>query len=132
MHAFFPTPQDFADSSSWPSITLDVHPPNPIISAQLPLPGPPADDRDEKDDRRARNKIAAKKWRNKQDEMLYSLEGKNDRLRAEAFDLRKQLMALKTETHVLESELRFFQSFMTKIMKVPPQESPGPCRHFPA
>jgi hypothetical protein len=125
MHAFFPTRPEFADSLAWPSAPA-ANSMNHVIPGPLPPPAPPLPDRERKDDLRARNKVAAKKWRDKKDETLSDLEGKNDQLRAEALDLRKQLMSLKTENHVLEDELKFFQSFMTKIMKVSPQESFAP------
>jgi hypothetical protein len=134
MHAFFPTRQNFADGIAWPPVTPDVHSMDHAIHGQLPPPASPGHDHDKKDDLRARNKVAAKKWRDKKDDTLYDLEARNDRLRGEALGLRKELMALKTENRVLEEELRFFQSFMTKIMKVSPQESLAAATmcHFPA
>jgi hypothetical protein len=79
-----------------------------------------------KDELRARNRVAAKKWRDKKDATLYDLEARNDQLRLEALRLRRQAMALQTENQVLEDELKFFQSFMTKIMNVTPKPGPLP------
>jgi len=71
-----------------------------------------------KEDLRARNRVAAKKWRDKKDEILCELENTNDRLRHEALKLRTEIYSLQTENHVLEEELKFFQTFMTKFMGV--------------
>jgi hypothetical protein len=94
----------------------------PLV-AHPPPPAPPPRPRDDKADLRARNRVAAKKWRDKKDDSLYDLEAKNDRLRAEALELRRQALALQSENHILEEELTFFQSFMAKIMTVAPKES---------
>lgn len=67
-------------------------------------------------DHKARNRIAAKKWREKKDETLYQLEQQNDILRAEALNLRNEALSISTENKVLEDELNYFQTFMTKIM----------------
>lgn len=69
-----------------------------------------------REDIKARNRIAAKKWRDKKDSLLYQLEAKNDELRKTALSLRTTSLSLQTEISVLEDELRFFQTFMTKIM----------------
>jgi uncharacterized protein YllA (UPF0747 family) len=65
---------------------------------------------------RARNRVAAKKWRSKKDEALYQLEAMNDQLRQEALQLRKAACELQTENQILEDELKFFQSFMSTFM----------------
>jgi hypothetical protein len=70
------------------------------------------------DDLKARNRVAAKKWRDKKDETLYQLEATNDHLREEALRLRNSALNLRAENAVLEEELQFFQSFMSKIMNV--------------
>lgn len=69
-----------------------------------------------REDVKARNRIAAKKWRDKKDCLLYQLEAKNDELRKTAMNLRTTSLSLQTEIRVLEDELRFFQTFVTKIM----------------
>jgi hypothetical protein len=102
---------------SWTSIPADV----PRTS--LPLHPPSS-----KNELRARNRVAAKKWRDKKDETLYNLEARNDQLRLEALRLRGTLNALQTENRVLEEELTFFQSFMTRIMSITPKK--GPTRIF--
>ena len=71
---------------------------------------------------KARNRAAAKKWRDKKEELLYELEAENDKLREDALRLRNESLSLQTENQVLEDELRFFQSFMTKIMNVTPRQ----------
>jgi hypothetical protein len=114
----FPTRPDFPDGLAWQSVPPNAHSMNDAVPRAPPLP-----DRDKREDLRARNKIAAKKWRDKKDETLTDLEAKNDRLRVEALGLRRELLTLKAENHVLEDELKFFQAFMTKIMQPPPQES---------
>jgi hypothetical protein len=68
------------------------------------------------DDVRARNRVAAKKWRDKKDEALYQLEATNDRLRQEALSLRNAVRRLQAENQILDDELRFYQSFMTSFM----------------
>ena len=73
----------------------------------------------DKEEKKERNRIAAKKWRDKKDGSLYSLEAVNDNLREQALGLRKQAIALVSENQILENELRFFQSFMTRIMNAP-------------
>lgn len=75
----------------------------------------------QKEDLRARNRIAASKWRAKRDECLYELEAENDDLRKKALQLRTEITSLKTENEVLEKELTFFQLFMAKLME--PQTS---------
>ena len=75
----------------------------------------------DKEEKKARNRIAAKKWRDKKDGSLYSLEAINDKLREQALDLRKQSLSLIAENRILEKELHFFQNFMTRIMNVGPK-----------
>jgi hypothetical protein len=106
-----------SDVPPWPSVSGEV--------PRLPDPMPRPSGNSGKDDLRARNRVAAKKWRDKKDEMLSNLESRNDQLRLEALRLRRQAMALQTENQVLEDELKFFQSFMTKIMNVTPKHG-GP------
>ena len=69
---------------------------------------------------KARNRIAAKKWRDRKDDSMHDLEIINDDLREQALELRNQCLALSAENKVLEKELRFFQSFMSKIMNINP------------
>ena len=73
------------------------------------------DGRDKKD-LKERNRIAAQKWRRKKDKYLSELESANDQLREQALALCGQAQALKVENKLLEDELQFFQSFMSKIM----------------
>ena len=73
---------------------------------------------------KARNRIAAKKWRDKKDDSLYTYEALNDNLREEAMRLRNDSLTLLAENRVLENELRFFQTFMTKIMNGAPKPPP--------
>jgi len=74
-----------------------------------------------KDDLKARNRVAAKKWRDRKDNTMHNLEEINDSLREQALDLRNQSMSLQAENKILENELRFFQVFMTRIMNVVPK-----------
>ncbi|KAH0795414.1 ATF-like basic leucine zipper transcription factor B-ATF-related protein [Histomonas meleagridis] len=99
------------------------------IAQMIPMPipnnqpmSPPSDnkDQDEKADLKERNRIAAQKWRQKKDQYLSELEAANDELRRRTLDLCSKAEALRVENHVLENELQFFQSFMTKIMSAGP------------
>ena len=78
----------------------------------------------DKEEIKARNRIAAKKWRDKKDDSLYTFEALNDNLREEAMRLRNDSLTLLAENRVLENELRFFQTFMTKIMNGAPRPPP--------
>ncbi|KAH0795588.1 ATF-like basic leucine zipper transcription factor B-ATF-related protein [Histomonas meleagridis] len=71
---------------------------------------------DRREDIKARNRIAAKKWRDKKDNLLSELEATNDELRRKAFALSKESLSIQTENKILEEELGFFQYFMTEIM----------------
>jgi hypothetical protein len=117
MQSFFPSQQDFGEAAWGPG------PAELRRISQFPADQAAQPPRDGKDGLRARNRIAAKKWRDKKDDTLYELEATNDQLRREALELRRQVLGLETENHVLEEELRFFQSFMTKIMNVTPKQS---------
>lgn len=63
-----------------------------------------------------RNRIAAKKWRSKKDAELRSLEAANDQLRTEALSLLGEMNGLRSQGKVLESELAFFQRYLSKIV----------------
>ncbi|KAK8895040.1 hypothetical protein M9Y10_023483 [Tritrichomonas musculus] len=78
-------------------------------------------DATEKKDLKERNRIAAQKWRKKKDKYLTELESANDVLRQQALSLCGQMQALRVENKLLEDELQFFQSFMSKIMHVAPK-----------
>ena len=82
---------------------------------QIPA-APPVDDRSEI---KERNRLAAQKWRQKKDHYLSELEESNDQLRKQALELSSQIQSLKVENKVLESELLFFQQFMSKVMSAP-------------
>ena len=73
-------------------------------------------------DHKERNRIAAQKWRAKKDECLSTLEEENDVLRKKVFDLQAQALQLSTENNVLESELQYFQQFMSRIMFFAPKK----------
>ena len=75
----------------------------------------------EKADHKERNRLAAQKWRQKQDGYLGELEDANDDLRAQVYQMQHQVLALKVENKVLEGELQFFQQFMAKIMSATPR-----------
>lgn len=75
----------------------------------------------EKKDLKERNRIAAQKWRKKKDKYLTELESANDVLRQQALSLCGQMQSLRVENKLLEDELQFFQSFMSKIMHVAPK-----------
>lgn len=87
-----------------------------IPIAERKLPGEDAVLIDEKSDLRERNRLAAQKWRKKKDQHLAELEELNDQLRKQALELVTQTQLLRAENKVLESELLFFQQFMSKIM----------------
>lgn len=73
-------------------------------------------------DHKERNRIAAQKWRAKKDETLLTLEEENDILRKKVFDLQAQSLQLNVENRILDSELQYFQHFMSKIMSVNPKK----------
>lgn len=75
-------------------------------------------DEDDKNDLKERNRVAAKKWRQKKDQYLNQLEMENDLLRQQALSLLKQVRSLNSENQLLEEELLFFQAYMTQIMHV--------------
>lgn len=103
-------------NAAWQPVGADVHMiPPPVTGRQHAA----------REDLKARNRIAAKKWRDRKDEMLAGLEMANDTLRRDALSLRNEVLALQTENQVLEDELRFFQAFMTKIMNVAPKQGQG-------
>ena len=78
---------------------------------------------DHHEDIKERNRIAAKKWRDKKDSLLYELESTNDNLRSRALTLRNESLSLQTENKILKEELSFFQSFMTHIMNSKPKQT---------
>jgi hypothetical protein len=77
------------------------------------------DSPESKADLKERNRLAAQKWRRKKDKWLTELEIANDGLRKQALNVMSQLQALKVENSMLNEELTFFQSFMTKMMESP-------------
>jgi hypothetical protein len=123
MQSFFPSHVAFPESTVWASAPGDL-PSVPQLPGNPDIPQNGQSGQDGKEEFRARNRIAAKKWRDKKDETLYQLEATNDQLRKTALDLRRQILGIQTENRVLEEELKFFQAFMTKIMKVTPNQ-PG-------
>ena len=64
-----------------------------------------------------KNRIAAKKCREKKNEFLNRLEMENDYLAHEVLKLSFQAIAIKSENKVLEENIAFFQSFLYTIMK---------------
>jgi hypothetical protein len=72
-------------------------------------------------DLKTRNRIASKKWREKKNDFLHELEAENEQLRQQAWKLRDDVTTLRAECGILEQELSFFQSFISKIMN-PKQE----------
>lgn len=108
----------FSDPSNMPHKFMDFIPPlKPNFLKQVPLISnqiePAVDD---KSDLKERNRMAAQKWRKKKDQYLSELEQTNDNLRQQVLDLSSEAQSLKVENAVLERELQFFQSFMSKIM----------------
>jgi hypothetical protein len=92
-------------------------PPHWGISSELVIlsqPHPPVKEAN-KEDLRARNRVASKKWRDRKDETLYQLEATNDQLRQEALRLRAESCALQTVNQVLDDEIKFFQSVMLNL-----------------
>ena len=96
---------------------------NFIIPPLLPqmLSSSDSDTETEKGSLKERNRLAAQKWRQKKELYLGDLETTNDQLRQQALELRNVALSLKVQNKILEDELQFFQSFMSKIMK--PQSS---------
>lgn len=117
-----PFPLSLAEQVQIPHNLMNFMPPLrarrsevPYLVNQMP-PAQPADDRSEI---KERNRIAAQKWRQKKDHYLGELEEANDQLRKQALELSSQIQSLKVENKVLESELLFFQQFMSKVMSAP-------------
>jgi hypothetical protein len=71
---------------------------------------------DGKFDIKERNRVAAQKWREKKDQYLLELESSHDVLRKQALELNTELQLLRMENSLLEGELIYFQSFMSKMM----------------
>ncbi|OHT00853.1 hypothetical protein TRFO_32369 [Tritrichomonas foetus] len=65
---------------------------------------------------RLKNRIAAKKWREKKNNMLSILEEANDALRCETLRLSRIVLSLCVENRHLEEDISFFQSFMTHFV----------------
>jgi hypothetical protein len=86
-----------------------------LIPVANPSPARDLDD-DSRSGLKERNRLAAKKWRLKKDQMLGELEARNDDLRKQALDLVSELQALRVQSRLLEEELGFFQGFMSKMM----------------
>jgi hypothetical protein len=123
MQAFFPSHETPGQPAVW-AAPIDIAVVSHSPADALPdlkdgsMPDP------HKEGLRARNRVAAKKWRIKKAEQLSVLEAINDSLRREALALRKQALGLQTENQILEEELKFFQSCMNRIMTVAPAQ-PG-------
>ena len=94
-------------------------PPTPIFSIDNGDSSPQKTCTKTHNDIKARNRVAAKKWRAKKDSYLTELENENDTLRQEYLALTSQQQSIKVENSILEKELQFFQMFMSKIMKHP-------------
>jgi hypothetical protein len=104
---------------------LRAHPPAESFFRRVPVPleiprGIPQVAPEIEDDGiglKERNRMAAQRWRERKNHYLVELEGSNDLLRKQALDLTNQLQLLKVENRVLESELAYFQSFMTNMIR---------------
>ncbi|KAK8840341.1 hypothetical protein M9Y10_030899 [Tritrichomonas musculus] len=64
-----------------------------------------------------RNRIAARKWRQKKESYLSSLELDNEVLRQKALKLYQEMQSIKIENGFLGKELQYFQDFMSSILK---------------
>jgi putative heme degradation protein len=95
----------------------DAFPP-PII-----LQAPEADGDDSPASMKERNKLAARKWRQKKDKYMIELENTNDALRKQALDMVSSLQALKVANALLQNELNFFQEFMCTVVTPPVPQS---------
>jgi hypothetical protein len=127
----FPAAMPFAVPSGITPPMFHVMPPfrnrpnpdmfNPPMLMQLdgrqPIPFHNANPQDPKAVTKYRNRMAAQKWRDKKGRYLLELEAENDNLRKQAFAFSSKLQLLKVENGLLESELTYFQSFMSKMMK---------------
>lgn len=97
--------------------------PNTIPQPQMAIPSQQEQmqQMQQKLDHKERNRLAAQKWRAKKDQSLSTLEDENDHLRKSVYDLQSQALQLHVENKILESELQYFQQFMSKIMSVAPR-----------
>ena len=66
-----------------------------------------------------RNRIAAKKLRDKKDKHFNEIEAENDELRIQALRLKKRRDSILVENQVLDRELQFFQRIISTIMDKP-------------
>jgi hypothetical protein len=123
MAALFPcTPAGFPPQMFNVVPPLQVRPPPEFFMSRMPLPlefprGIPHMAEDDGLELKQRNRMAAQRWRERKNRYLVELEGLNDSLRKQALDLTNQLQLFKVENRMLESELAYFQSFMTNIMR---------------
>ena len=67
---------------------------------------------------RLKNRLAARKFREKRQKMLTKLEEANDSLRAKVYELTKVAIAFQVENTILEKELQFFQATMKTFMRL--------------
>lgn len=66
-----------------------------------------------------RNRVAARKWRSKQNKHLNELENENDELRKNVFDLHCHYLKLQTENKLLDEEISAFQKLLTELVRGP-------------
>lgn len=72
---------------------------------------------DEVESLRLKNRLAARKFREKRHEMMTKLEEANDSLRAKLYELTKTAIRFQVQNSVIERELQFFQTTMKSLMK---------------
>ena len=109
-----PFTPNISKTAYFPSLGLPTTPVFPIDKNLSPIKN--ISDTKDRSDIKARNRIAAKKWRTKKDNYLIELENENDSLRSETLDLIYKQHAIKVENAILEKELEFFQTFISKII----------------
>lgn len=76
-----------------------------------------SDETDANETIKIKNRMAAKKCREKKNAFLNKLETENDYLAREVLRLSYKALTLKTENKMLEENIVFFQSFLYSIMK---------------
>lgn len=75
------------------------------------------DSSDQEETMKIRNRMAARKCREKKNAFLINLEMENDSLIRQVLSLTNKVTALKTENKLLEENIEFIQSLLSTIMK---------------
>jgi hypothetical protein len=67
---------------------------------------------------REKNRLAARKWRDRKDRYLLELENANDDLRRQVLECSEEIQCLNIANRLLEKELGFFQAVLSRIAQI--------------